>query len=439
MTGDRAVPQDSYRVEGGRPLSGLLKPSGSKNAALPILAATLLTDHEVVLDNVPAIRDVIVMLEILEGMGVEVLREEGGRVRVRAASIDPDRIDMKRCRAIRASILLAGPLTARTGRAVMPPPGGDGIGRRRLDTHFLALERMGATVGFDHSALEFSSKGLQGCFMLLDEPSVTATENAMMAACLAEGTTVLYNAACEPNVQDLARMLTSMGARIEGSGTNRVVILGQRELLGGCSHSIAPDHIEIGSFIGLAACCGGLVTIQGVPADIVEPTMNGFSKLGISVTMDGTNLLIDGSTRLEVQPDRGGAVPTLYDAPWPGFSPDLTSTAVVVATQSNGTSLIFEKMFESRLFFVDKLIAMGAGIIQCDPHRVVVSGPRRLHGTDVSSPDIRAGMALLTAALCAEGTSIIRNVHQIERGYQDLVPRLRALGATIESGPGAGC
>jgi len=439
VTRDRGVPPDSWRVEGGTPLSGTLTPSGSKNAALPILAAALLTDREVVLRNLPAIRDVSVMLEILERLGVEVRRGEAGTVGIRAASVDPGRIDMERCRAIRASILLAGPLTARCGRAVMPPPGGDGIGRRRLDTHFLALERMGAVVGFGHEALEFVSKRLRGCSMLLDEPSVTATENAMMAACLAEGDTVLYNAACEPNVQDLARMLTSMGASIEGSGTNRVVIRGRGGLLDGCSHTIAPDHIEIGSFIGLAACCGGPVRIREVPGEIVEPTMNGFSKLGVTVAHDGSDLLVDGSLPLEVQPDRGGAVPTLYDAPWPGFSPDLTSTAVVVATQAVGTSLIFEKMFESRLFFVDKLISMGAGIIQCDPHRVVVSGPRRLHGTDVSSPDIRAGMALLTAALCAGGTSIIRNVRQIERGYQDLVPRLRALGAVIEAAPESGC
>jgi len=435
----RIIPQDSYMVEGGTPLSGVLRPSGSKNAALPILAATVLTDREVTLENLPSIRDVAVMLELLESIGAEVTRETAEKVRVRAREVDPYRLDMDRCRAIRASILLAGPLTARTGRAVMPPPGGDGIGRRRLDTHFIALERMGAEVGFRHDSIEFTSDGLCGCSMLLDEPSVTATENALMAACIADGTTVVYNAACEPNVQDLARMLVSMGADIEGIGTNRITVRGSHGLLDGTCHSITPDHIEIGSFIGLAACCGGLVRIPGVPEEIIEPTMNGFSKLGISISMEEGDLLVDGASELEVQPDRGGAIPTLYDAPWPGFSPDLTSTAVVVATQARGTSLIFEKMFESRLFFVDKLIAMGAGIIQCDPHRVVVTGPSRLHGTDVSSPDIRAGMALLTAALCADGTSIIRNVHQIERGYQDLVARLAGLGAVIEAGPVSGC
>lgn len=386
------------------------------------------------LSNLPDIRDVRKMLDLLSSLGVSVSGSLIDGLVLNASSIDPDSLDLSACREIRASILLAGPLTARTGRVTLPPPGGDVIGRRRLDTHFLALEQMGASVSLEDRMLRFRASGLTGRRIFLDEPSVTATENALMAAALADGETEIYNAACEPNVQDLARMLSSMGADISGPGTNRVVVRGTGGLLGGCLHRVVPDHIEIGSFIGLAACCGGAVTIPDVPGEIVRPIMNGFSKLGVTVEDGDGALTVDGSLQLSVRPDRGGAIPTVYDAPWPGFSPDLTSTAVVVATQARGISLIFEKMFESRLFFVDKLVAMGADIIQCDPHRVVVSGPSRLRGTDVSSPDIRAGMALLTAALCAEGTSVIRNVHQIERGYENLVARLRGLGADITAG-----
>lgn len=428
-------PSDTYIVEGGKPLSGVLTPSGSKNAALPILSACILSDQDIVLHNLPEIRDVNAMLSLLESIGVRISALGGGSYKLNAACINPDNIEEDLCRAIRASILLAGPLVARTGRVQLPPPGGDVIGRRRLDTHFLFLEQMGAEVGLVDRKLSFKAKKLRGRPILLDEPSVTATENALMAATIAEGETVIYNSACEPNVQDLANMLVSMGASITGIGTNRIHVTGKNHLLKGTEYSIAPDHIEIGSFIGLAACCGGKVIIPGVPDSIIQPTMNGFSKLGVTIEIKEGSVIIDGSRTLEVQPDRGGSIPTVYDAPWPGFSPDLTSTAVVVATQSRGTSLIFEKMFESRLFFVDKLVAMGAGIIQCDPHRVVVSGPSRLHGTNVSSPDIRAGMALLTAALCAEGISIIRNVHQIERGYENLVSRLNKLGASITASP----
>lgn len=424
-------PADSYLVEGGFPLSGVLKPSGSKNAALPILSATLLTDQDVVLRNVPDIRDVRAMIRLLKSLGVEVEQPEKGVIHLNASQIDPDSIDHSACREIRASILLAGPMTAREGRIRLPPPGGDVIGKRRLDTHFLALQQMGAEVGFRNRLLSFKADGLKGSSIFLDEPSVTATENAIMAAVIAEGESEIYNAACEPNVQDLVGMLRSMGAEISGAGTNRLVIVGRPKLLSGTDYSIAPDHIEIGSFIGLAACCGGEVTIEDVPPDIVKPIMNGFSKLGVTAEARGGALVVDGSRELVVRPDKGGAIPTVYDAPWPGFSPDLTSTAVVVATQASGTSLIFEKMFESRLFFVDKLVSMGARIIQCDPHRVVISGPSQLHGTEVTSPDIRAGMALLTAALCAEGRSVIRNVHQIQRGYGNLASRLEKLGARI--------
>jgi len=431
----RPIPRDCYLVEGGRPLSGQLTPAGSKNAALPILAATLLTDRTVKLSNLPAIRDVRAMLTLLETVGATIEHHDRGCVSITAAEVDPLKLDKDMCRTIRASILLAGPLLARTGRISLPPPGGDVIGRRRLDTHFLALEQMGATVDLSNGLLEFRAPHLSGCSILLDEPSVTATENALMAAAVARGDTVIYNAACEPNVQDLVTLLIAMGADIEGGGTNRIIVRGKGELLGAASHTIVADHIETGSFIGLAAVCGGRVRINGVPANVIEPIMNGLSKLGVVITRDGGDVEVDGSTSLHVQPDRGGSIPTIYDSPWPGFSPDLTSTAVVVATQAEGTSLIFEKMFESRLFFVDKLVAMGASIIQCDPHRVVVSGPSALRGTDVSSPDIRAGMALLTAALCANGTSLIRNVHQIERGYENLVERLLLLGAAILAGP----
>ncbi len=432
----RSLPQDSWLVEGGVRLRGTLHAAGSKNAALPELAACLLTDQSVRLEGLPAIRDVRSMLELLAGLGVDI-EEDHGAIMLRASSIDPGRLDFDKARAIRASILLAGPLLARCGRLELPPPGGDVIGRRRLDSHFISLEALGARVSLATGSYSFDGASLRGAGMLLDEPSVTATENVMMAASVIEGTTVVYNAACEPNVQDLALLLGTMGASIEGAGTNRLVIHGRGGLLGGATHKVAPDHIEVGSFIGLAACCGMGIRIPGIDPSIIEPTMNGLGRLGITVAFENGDLVIPGGNTLEVVCDRGGAVPTIYDAPWPGFSPDLTSTAVVTATQARGTVLVFEKMFESRLFFVDKLVAMGASIILCDPHRVVVAGPSRLRGTDVSSPDIRAGMALLTAALCAEGPSLIRNVHQIERGYENLVERLRGLGAVIEAGPPA--
>lgn len=423
----------SWLVKGGNRLQGVLTASGSKNAALPILAATLLTDGRVTLHNCPDIRDVRSMTGLLKDLGATVNTDPSGSVEVTASRVDPGNLNDCLSREIRASILLAGPLVARTGLIELPPPGGDVIGRRRLDTHFLVLEKLGATVTFQNKMIRVEAQnGLRGTEMHLDEPSVTATENAIMAAAAAKGTTVIYNAACEPNVQDLAKMLIGMGAFIQGHGTNRIVIQGANGLLGGTTHTICPDHIEIGSFIGLAACCRGQVTIPDVPENIITPTMIGLGKLGVRVIHEGGTLTIPAEQDLQVQPDRGGAIPVIYDSPWPGFSPDLTSTAVILATQARGTSLIFEKMFESRMFFVDKLAAMGAALILCDPHRVVVSGPSQLYGTEVSSPDIRAGMALLTAALCAKGESVIHNVHQIERGYQNIVERLNALGADIE-------
>lgn len=421
----------SWLVKGGNRLQGILTPSGSKNAALPDLAAALLTDKSVTLRNCPEIVDVRAMTGLLRDLGAEV-EENTGTVTVKAKKIVPGNLSGERARAIRASILLAGPVVAREGFIELPPPGGDVIGRRRLDTHFLVLEMLGASVSFKDRMIRVEAPGgLRGTDMHLDEPSVTATENALMAASVARGRTTVYNAACEPNVQNLAQMLISMGAEIEGHGTNRITIQGKGGLLSGTDHTICPDHIEIGSFIGLAACCRGEVTIPGVPEHIIRPIMIGLGKLGVEVTHSNGNLTVPADMDLEVCPDRSGAIPVIYDSPWPGFSPDLTSTAVIVATQTRGTSLIFEKMFESRMFFVDKLAAMGASLILCDPHRVVVSGPSKLSGTEVSSPDIRAGMALLTAALCAEGTSIIHNVHQIQRGYQNIVKRLNDLGADI--------
>lgn len=423
----------SWLIKGGNTLSGTLLPSGSKNAALPILAATLLTDQPVMLHNCPDIKDVRAMQELLHNLGAEVnSSSDRHSVTITASDIKPENLSESLSRTIRASILLAGPVVARTGYIELPPPGGDVIGRRRLDTHFLVLEMLGATVSFKDRMIRVEAPGgLKGTEIHLDEPSVTATENAIMAASVARGTTVIYNAACEPNVQDLAVMLQKMGADIQGAGTNRITIHGKGKLLNGITHTITPDHIEIGSFIGLAACCRGKIEIPGVPENIIRPTMIGLGRLGVKVVHQNDILTIPENQELLVEPDRNGGIPTIYDSPWPGFSPDLTSTAVVVATQARGTSLVFEKMFESRLFFVDKLAAMGATLILCDPHRVVVSGPSKLIGTEVSSPDIRAGMALLTAALCAEGESIIHNVHQIERGYENIVQRLNALGANI--------
>jgi len=423
----------SWLVEGGNTLNGVLVPSGSKNAALPILAATLLTDQAVTLHNCPDIRDVRAMMGLLLDLGADVEKTaDPHSVGVTASEITLKHFNESLSKAIRASILLAGPLVARTGSVELPPPGGDVIGRRRLDTHFLVLEMLGAHVSFNGRLIKVEAKnGLKGTDIYLDEPSVTATENAVMAASIARGTSVIHNAACEPNVQDLVVMLRSMGADIIGEGTNRITVNGTGELLHGTTHTISPDHIEIGSFIGLAACCRGRVEIPGVPEYIIRPTVTGLGRLGVEVQYENNTLVVPANQELVVKPDRSGGIPSIYDSPWPGFSPDLTSTAVVVATQARGTSLIFEKMFESRMFFVDKLSAMGASLVLCDPHRVVVSGPSKLVGTQVSSPDIRAGMALLTAALCATGDSVIHNVHQIERGYENIVPRLNSLGARI--------
>ena len=432
------LPRARFVIEGGRPISGTLEACGNKNAALPILAAALLTDEEVTLRNVPRIRDVQAQIELLRQLGAEAGFVDDSTVRVRAAGIGDEDPDPYLCRAIRASILLAGPLLARRGQVRMPPSGGDVIGRRRLDTHVLAVEALGADVTLGpHGGLECRVEAadgrLRGAEIFLDEASVTATENAVMAASLAKGETRILNAASEPHVQDLCRLLRLMGVRVDGIGTNALTIEGA-DGLGGADFTIGPDHIEVGSLVVLAAVTGGELRIPSARPQDHRATRLAFGRLGIDfeISSDGRDLLVPGGQELGVRTDLQGAIPKIEDAPWPGFPADLTSIAVVGATQSRGSVLIHEKLFESRMFFVDRLVAMGARIVLCDPHRVVVSGPSKLYGRDMVSPDIRAGMAMLIAALCAEGRSVIDNVQQIDRGYERIDERLRSLGADIE-------
>ncbi len=419
-----------YIIEGGVPVRGEVTAAGNKNAALPCIAATLLTAEPVVLRNIPEIEDVQVMFEVLQHLGVKVDRGSSpGEWIVAAGSLSRNVVPAEQARRIRASILLAGPLLARTGSVELPPPGGDVIGRRRLDTHFLAFEALGATVE-TNDVYRVSAGSLTGTELFLDEASVTATENAIMAAVLAEGSTVIENAASEPHIQDLCHMLNSMGAHITGIGSNILRITGVRELHG-AEFTIGSDFMEVGSFIGLAAATRGELLIRKAAPQHLKMTRIVFARIGISWQVMGEDLLVPAEQSLRVRPDLGGMVPKIDDAPWPGFPPDLTSIMTVVATQVAGTILIHEKMFESRMFFVDKLIGMGARIVLCDPHRAVVTGPCRLTGSELVSPDVRAGMAMVIAALCAQGTSHIHNVYQIERGYEKLVPRLQALGAKI--------
>ncbi len=419
-----------YHIEGGFPLKGTIRASGNKNAALPCIAAALLSAEAVILRNLPEIEDMQVMLEIFAALGGTVEKVEANAYRLRMEKLSRHDIPSALSQRIRASILFAGPLLARGGKAVLPPPGGDVIGRRRLDTHFLALTELGARVEID-GQFTFTANKLKGQDLFLDEASVTATENAVMAAVLAEGATVITNAASEPHVQDLCRMLNSMGAQITGIGSNILEIRGV-ETLRGTDYRIGPDYMEIGSFIGLAAVTHGSISIEGIEPRDMRPIRLAFGKLGIRWDIEGTTLTVPAQQTLQVNQDLGGMIPKIDDAPWPGFPPDLTSIMTVVATQVEGTVLIHEKMFESRMFFVDKLIGMGARITLCDPHRAVVSGPSVLHGSDLVSPDVRAGMAMVIAALCARGESVIRNVYQIERGYENLAERLTALGARIE-------
>jgi len=419
---------ESFVIEGGHPLSGRMRASGNKNGALPILAACLLTDEPVELTNLPRIRDVETMMGLLASLGADVEWTSQNEARIHAQEISHEPDDHLASR-IRASFLLAGPLLARLGRASVPPPGGDVIGRRRLDPHIHAFAELGAAHDLN-GRYELHGR-LQGAHIHLDEASVMATENAVMAASLAPGKTMISNAASEPHVQDLCRFLVSLGAKIDGIGSNVLHVTGVERLFGG-SYSIGPEHIEVGSFIGMAAVTGGEITIDGIVPDDLWPVLPVLRRLGIEVELGDDWVRVPPNQDLVIVDDLGGAIPKVEDGPWPAFPADLTSIAVIVATQARGTVLVFEKMFESRLFFVDKLVSMGARIILCDPHRVVITGPSKLFGQRMSSPDIRAGMAMVIAALCAEGTSTIGDAYQIDKGYERIDERLRALGAHIE-------
>jgi UDP-N-acetylglucosamine 1-carboxyvinyltransferase len=422
---------EKFVIEGGSPLSGTMVPAGNKNGALPILAACLLTDEEVIVRNVPRIRDVEAMIEILRGIGVSTSWRGPNELALNAAAVAGVEVDAELAELIRASFLLAGPLLARFRRAVMPPPGGDVIGRRRLDPHLDAFRAMGAEVDCGRDIVLDAPKGLRPSDVFMDEPSVMASENALMAAALTPGTTLINNAACEPHVRDLARMLVKMGADIQGIGSNLITVNGAHRL-NGCVHDIAPDHIEIGSFMALAGVTGGELRIKDTVPDDLRMIRLVFERIGLRSELDGHDVIVPGGQRLVVQADVGEYKSKIQDGPWPAFPADLTSIAVALATQAEGSVLIHEWMFENRLIFTDKLILMGADIVLCDPHRAIVTGPRRLRGERVESPDIRAGMAMLLAALCAEGRSEIGNIRQIDRGYERIDERLRELGANIE-------
>jgi UDP-N-acetylglucosamine 1-carboxyvinyltransferase len=421
---------EKFVIEGGVPLSGTVVPAGNKNGALPILAACLLTDDEVILRNVPRISDVEAMVALLEGLGARTEWRGPGELSIDAGNVDQCEVDRHLAERIRASFLLAGPLLARFGHAHMPPPGGDVIGRRRLDPHLDAFRALGAQVQHDRDITLDAPLGLKPCDFLMDEPSVMATENALMAAALTRGPTVIRNAASEPHVQDLARMLVAMGAAIDGIGSNVMTVHGTTSLRG-CTHTIAPDHIEIGSFMALAGVTGGeLIVKDTVPEDLRMIRLV-FDRLGLRSEVQGADIIVPGNQKLIIRNDAGDYMPKVEDGPWPAFPADLTSIALALATQAEGSVIIHEKMFENRLFFTDKLQVMGAAITICDPHRAIVVGPRRLRGERVESPDIRAGMAMLIAALCADGVTEIGNIRQIDRGYERIDDRLRSLGARI--------
>ncbi|NMB74184.1 MAG: UDP-N-acetylglucosamine 1-carboxyvinyltransferase [Myxococcales bacterium] len=421
---------EAFVIEGGRRLSGSIRPSGNKNSALPLLAASLLTDQPLVLRNVPRIRDVAAKRQILAAQGVAFDEPGANVLRMQSGSMPAMDPDPELCRRIRTSILLAGPLLARLGHVRLPRPGGDRIGPRPLDTHFQVLRALGAKVEITPHFYEARTDGLRGADIFLEEMSVTGTEQAVLAAVLADGDTVIRNAASEPHVQDLCRCLCGMGARIAGIGTNTLEIHGVPRLAG-ADFTLGPDYMEVGSFLGLAAVTGSELRIQGARPQEHRMTRIAFGKLGVTWQDDGDDIVIPAGQELRVQAGPHGAIPKIDDAPWPGFPSDLMSIALTVATQAEGTVLIHEKMFQSRLFFVDKLIDMGARIILCDPHRAVVSGRSPLFGESLTSPDIRAGMAILIAALCAQGQSVISNIEQIDRGYQDIEKRLAAVGAAI--------
>jgi len=420
----------TFIVEGGHTLSGAVRPTGNKNAALPCIAAALLTAEPITLENIPRIRDVETLLELLESLGASVQWLGESTVRIEARDLSGGEPETALAERIRASVLLAGPLLARFGEVKLPPPGGDVIGRRRLDTHFLAFRGMGAEITLTETNFLIRASKLRGGDIFLDEPSVTATENALMAAVLADGIVHLRNAAAEPHVQDLCHLLNAMGAQIRGVGSHLLEIEGVRELHG-ATYRIQADHIETGSFIGLAAVTRSSLRITGAPLEHLDSTLLGFERLGVRCEREGEDLIVRGDLELRMQHDAFGHIPKVDDGPWPAFPADLTSIALVTATQCIGTVLIHEKMFESRMFFTDKLLNMGAQIILCDPHRAVVVGPSALRGSSLESPDIRAGMAMLLAAMAAKGTSRINNVRQIERGYERIDERLNALGARI--------
>ncbi|MGE0020208.1 MAG: UDP-N-acetylglucosamine 1-carboxyvinyltransferase [Draconibacterium sp.] len=432
----------TFTIEGGCKLKGELEPQGAKNEALQIICATLLTDQDVLINNLPEISDVLKLIEILRSMGVQVDRIQKGIYRFNAAHVNIDFMKTaeyaKKASSLRGSIMIIGPLLARFGKGLIPQPGGDKIGRRRVDTHFIGLQKLGATFEFDTDKQWYSvsASKLKGCYMLLDEASVTGTANILMAAVLAEGTTTIYNAACEPYLQQLSKMLVSMGAKISGIGSNLLTIEGVNSLKG-CTHNILPDMIEVGSFIGLAAMTDSDLTIKNAGVEHLGIIPNSFRQLGIKMEQKGDDLLISGNRHYEIDTYIDGSIMTISDAPWPGLTPDLLSVFLVVATQAKGSVLVHQKMFESRLFFVDKLIDMGAQIILCDPHRATVIGLNRNHslrGTKMSSPDIRAGIALLIAAMSAKGKSTIENIEQIDRGYESIDLRLNMLGAKISRG-----
>ncbi len=420
---------EKFIIEGGHSLKGIVHPSGNKNAALPILAACLLTEEKITIKNLPDIRDVRTMRKLLESLGVEIRCIDSHTWEICAEDLHPANLDPNLCKAIRASILLAGPMVAREGQITLPPPGGDVIGRRRVDTHILALEKLGVTCTYDRQ-FSFQTKGLSGADILLDEASVTATENTIMVAVLSKGSTVIRNAASEPHVQDLCKFLNMMGAKISNIGSNTLVIEGVERLHGG-EFTIGADYLEVVSFIGAAAVTKGEITIKNAGVGYLSMIRLVFKRLGVEWEVSGDDIFVPGTQKLEIEPDLGGAIPEISVMPWPAFPTDLMSIAIVVATQSKGTVLFHDWMYPSRMFFTDKLVGMGAQIVLCDPHRCIVQGPNHLFAERMEGPDIRAGMALLLATLSAEGTSSIRNVGQIDRGYERIDEKLAALGAKI--------
>ena len=429
----------SFKIEGGHLLRGTITPQGAKNEALQVICATLLTSEQVTISNIPDIRDVNNLIQLLKDIGVKV-SGQSGTFTFQADALDLDFLEsdefVNKCAQLRGSVMMIGPLLARMGKAIITKPGGDKIGRRRLDTHFLGFEKLGAEFRQikSRNVYEIAASQLEGCYMLLDEASVTGTANIIMAAVMAHGTTTIYNAACEPYIQQLCHMLNRMGAKITGIGSNLLTIEGVR-MLRGTEHRLLPDMIEVGSFIGMAAMCGGGIRIKDVSLKDLGIIPDAFRRLGVKIEVDGDDLFVPRQTHYVVDSFIDGTIMTIADSPWPGLTPDLLSVLIVVATQAQGSVLFHQKMFESRLFFVDRLIDMGAQIILCDPHRAVVVGhdrTRQLRGSRMSSPDIRAGIALLIAAMSADGTSTISNIEQIDRGYEHIEERLRALGAHIE-------